>query len=380
MIARRLILMLVSLYSAACCGAAILTPPDIPEQPLIRNIYAWGDRIAVITEWIPGQKRLTNVLHIVDRASSRIVSFRELSCDAYHDIAHSVQLGRLLVCGIGTSARIYGQTGQVWSPLSEPVQGTDFRLAVDGDRMALVSEDTIYVLSGSSKKETISIPIGNGAPRSAPTALLLDGDSLLVAYNHGEFGGALHRYDLKRPGSTPAKIVDDNVSVMARSRSGVIWAAAGLAHMIDVHGAIYEVGPDRVRLVAAISGFQGRRIGEKITRRAGVQFPGLTTVAGLALGKEDRPILLLPPYGVFELIGEKFVSLYKGPLTFSYSMPSHSASSWPVGLAIGEAGDIFVASRTLGVLLLRKNNDRYDDIEQLIFEDPVHTAPPNPTR
>lgn len=35
-------------------AGAIATPPTIPQQPLIRGIYNWGDDVAVITdEWMP---------------------------------------------------------------------------------------------------------------------------------------------------------------------------------------------------------------------------------------------------------------------------------------------------------------------------------------
>jgi hypothetical protein len=74
--------------------------------------------------------------------------------------------------------------------------------------------------------------------------------------------------------------------------------------MGSISAAIYRVGSDRVEVVAAIDGFGGLRQGDKITERVGVPFPGSTNVIGLSLGKDDRPTVVLPEFGVFELAGK----------------------------------------------------------------------------
>ena len=102
MVARRLIHTLVFLHYAAWSGATVLTPPDIPMQPIIRTIYEWGDQIAVITEkWMPTEKRTTYELSVVDQSRSRVVPIRTPRCDDYHDVAYGAGLGKLLLCGTG---------------------------------------------------------------------------------------------------------------------------------------------------------------------------------------------------------------------------------------------------------------------------------------
>jgi len=198
--------------------------------------------------------------------------------------------------------------------------------------------------------------------------MLLGGDVLLLAYDVGEFGGGLYRMDLKRPDKAPSELIDGNVKALARSKSGVVWAAGGLAHMGSLSAAIYRIDGDSVQVVAAIRGFNGRQ-GDKISKKAGVQFPGLTSVTGLSFGKDDRPTVVLPEFGVFELAGGRFVALYGGPLSFHYTMASGAGvGSHPVGLAIGKAGEIFVASRTLGIFVLRKDSNRYH-LKQLLFQN-----------
>jgi hypothetical protein len=246
--------------------------------------------------------------------------------------------------------------------------------------MAVVSENTIFLMSASSNVQAVSIPIRiKMPPRSLPSALLLSNDVLLMAYDNGEFGGGLYRIDLKRPDKVPTRVIDDNVQALARTKSGVIWAAGGLSHLRSVSGILYRIDSNGVKVVAAISGHVSGPRGEKIDKKSGARFPGLTNVSGLALGKEDRPTVVLPAFGVFELSREGFVALYKGPLSFFYKTPDAGVGSDPVGLAISKSGEIYVASRSLGIFVLRKDNNRYN-LKQLLFDDPAHETPLNPRR
>lgn len=367
MFPRRLIETLVLLLYAAWSWAAVLTPPDIPEQPLIRTIYAWGDQIAVITEWFQPTEKGANELSVVDRSTSRLVPIRTPGCDAYYDVAYDAKLGKLLLCGTGQSARVYRMNGTSWTAASEPVQGTEFRFAVNGNRIAIVSGDAVLLMSATSSDRPASIPLRlEMPPHTLSSALLLGDDVLLLAYDVGEFGGGLYRMDLKRPDETPKELIDGNVAALARSNSGVVWAAGGLAHLGGLSGALYRISGERVEVVAAIGGFAGGPRGDKITEKAGVPFPGLTSVIGLSLGKDDRPTMVFPEFGVFELVGGRFNRLYGGRLGFSYQMPRYHVGSWPVGLAIGKAGELYVASRSLGIFVLRKDGNRYN-LKQLLF-------------
>jgi hypothetical protein len=387
MIAQRLIRTLVFLHYAAWSGAAVLTPPKIPEQPLIRTIYEWGDQIAAITETYQAkEKRLTTELYVVDPSISRAIPVRVPDCDAYHDVAYDARLGKLVLCGTGKSARVYKMSGAAWATVSEPVPGTGFRFAVDGDRIAIVSDGIVFVISASSNVRPEVIPLRIGMPPGVmPSALLLADGALFVAYDLGEFGGGLYWMELKRGAKPPTRVIHGNVAALARSRSGVIWAAGGLAHLSGLSAALYRVSGNRVEVVAAIGGFQGGRrfdgaqIDEKITEKAGVPFPGLTSLSGLSLGGEERPTVVLPAFGVFEFSGDRFVRLYEGELSFHYQMPTYGVGSHPVGLAIGQSGDLYVASRSLGIFVLRRQDDRYE-LKQLLFEDPAHDKRLDPAR
>jgi hypothetical protein len=156
--------------------------------------------------------------------------------------------------------------------------------------------------------------------------------------------------------------------------------------MSSASAALYRITGDRLELVAAIGGFEGGRrydgrvIDDKIIEKSGVPFPGLTSLTGLSLGKAERPTVILPTLGVFELAGDKFVRLYEGRLGFQYqTRPGSWVGSWPIGLAIGNTGDLYVASRSLGILVLRKDKDRYA-LKQLLFQDPARDKPLKPAR
>jgi hypothetical protein len=388
MIARRLLQTIVFLHYAAWSGAAVLTPPDIPEQALIRTIYEWGDQIAAITEKYQSRENVaTAQLYVVDQATSRLVPVRAPGCDTYHDVAYEPGLGKLLLCGSKTSARVYRMSSASWTAESEPMQGTEFRFAVDRGRIAVVSESTVLLLSVAANGRPASIALRIKLPRRElpPSALLLVNDALLIAYDIGEFGGGLYRVDLKRPDRGPTRLIDGNVAALARTKSGVIWAAGGLAHLSGLSAALYRLSGDRLEVIAAISGYAGGRRsdgtlqGDTITEKTGLPFPGLTSLSGLSLAREERPTVVLPTLGVFELARDGFVALYEGDLSFYYRMPPYRVGSDPVGLAIGKSGDFYVASRSLGILVLRKENDRYK-LKQLLFEDSTRDKSLNPTR
>ena len=356
-------------------GAAIATPPAIRQQPLIRAIHNWGGEVAVITEpWISSAKGSIYSLATVDPGGSRIVPFRAISCDSYDDVGYSEQIGKIVVCGRSDGARLYRQTPQGWMPLSDAVLGKEFRCAVDRNRIALISDEAVYLFSMGSSKPSSRISIGfkklpgDFTGPMVPAAALLSETSILLGYDEGEFGGALYRVNFSQP-TTPVKLLDDNVKFLARSPSGAVWAGAGLGHLGGEHAALYRIDGPEPRVVASVSGYLMEN-GPRISEKSGAEFPALTTLNGLAFGDSDRPIVVFPQLGVFEYGDDRFNARYNGSLSFEYQDSLRglriAVLSLPVGVVAAGPGDLYVATRSLGVLRIR-DRGQAASIKQLTF-------------
>lgn len=361
-----------TLLGSAVGFGAVLTPPDIPEQRLIRGIYNWGDAVAVVADnYDPANHTVRYSLGIVDEETGRIVPFRALKCDSYEDIGYSDELGRLLVCGDGRLSRIYQLRDGSWKPISDTLPGDDFRIAVDHERIVAIADDTLFLISGLSKRIVLRMHFKVGAPHHAPAALILRGHAVVLGYDTGEFGGGLYRLELD-PTRTSAKLLESgNIRALGATSSGEIWVADGLAHMTLERGALYRLNGDRLETVASSSGMITTGEEDKVLEQAGVPFPGASEISGLAVDHSDRPVVAFPAFGIYELVDGKFVGLIETPLEFSYSMPGYSVSSRPEGLAIGKSGDIYVAMRSLGVLVFHKSGAGFDTrsnaVRQVLF-------------
>jgi hypothetical protein len=348
---------------------SVMTPPAIPEQPLIRSIHEWGGSVAVITE--PRDSRGGFRLATVEPGGSRIIPFGEVRCDSYHDVGHSPEAGKILVCGRQDATQVFRRVDESWTPLTPPLQGAAFRVAVDGNDIVLMSENAIYRIGGPPAIPPIPMPRGLPGLLEAPTAMLLADGMLYAAFDRGEFGGGLYRFALSQSPLTPTRIVDENVGFLARAQSGAIWAAGGLSHLIGRRGVLYRVEGAGAEIIARISGFETGDDATVIDEKSGVEFPRLTSLDGLAFSVDDRPIVVFPELGLFKLVPGGFAPLYQGTLVFSYpsrlgDMPIGVGSS-PVGMVTTSGGDIYVATRSLGIFRFR--NATQLALEQLTFAE-----------
>ena len=367
----RCVLMLGILHSAVALGA-ILTPPEIPEQPFIRNIHNWGDAVAVVTEsYVPEKHTYRYSLGIVYDKAEHIAPFNELNCGSYDDIAYSQELGKVLACSDGQLSRIYRFIEGSWKPISGALPGDNFRIAVDRERIAAVANDTLFLISGFSRRTLLRVHFKVETPHQAPAALILQGRAVVLGYDSGEFGGGLYRLELDSASRSAKLLKSGNIRALDATSSGDIWVADGLAHMTMERGALYRLNGDRLETVASISGSMMSRDEEKVLEKSGILFPGVTEISGLTLNRSDRPVVAFPEFGVFELVGGKFVGLIETPMEFSYSMPGYGVTSRPEGLVIGKFGDIYIATRSLGVLIFHKSDGRYDTnseaVRQVLF-------------
>jgi hypothetical protein len=222
----------------------VATPPDIPDQPVIRNLARWDRDIAVTTEdYRPDLRRSDYRLWTVDHAAGSIRPFTEVPCVSYHDVAHSAGVGRLLVCEDAGATNLLRHVDGRWDVVAGAPAGTQVRVVSDDRYVVLASEQTLVLLSATSFAVVATAPtpkVGHGV---APSAMLLTADRLFVGFSAGEFGGGLYRYDLAvaEPTLVGVALLDENVSALMRSSGGSAWAATGLSHMGGVHGGVYRL-------------------------------------------------------------------------------------------------------------------------------------------
>jgi hypothetical protein len=192
-----------------------------------------------------------------------------------------------------------------------------------------------------------------------------------LGYDSGEFGGGLYRLKLDSPSHPVELIQSGNMRALNATPSGEIWVADGLAHMTMERAALYRLNGDRLETVASISGSMMSGDEWKVLENSGIPFPGVTDISGLTLDRSDRPVVAFPEFGVFKLVEGKFVGLIETSMEFSYSRPGYNVTSRPEGLVIGKSGDIYIATRSLGVLVFHKSDGRYDNkpeaIRQVLF-------------
>src|SRR6202040_3228454 len=111
-------------------------------------------------------------------------------------IAYSEELGKVLACSNGRVSHIYRFMEGSWKSISGALPGEDFRIAVDRERIAAVANDTLFLISGFSKRTLLRVHFKGGTPHHAPAALILRGRAVVLGYDSGEFGGGLYRLEL----------------------------------------------------------------------------------------------------------------------------------------------------------------------------------------
>jgi len=338
-------------------AVGVETPPDIPEQPLISGMLLWGADIAVITEdFVSDTRRWKHALWILDQDRGILRPFTEVPCASYHDVAHTARLGRLLVCEKGETTQLLRQVDGRWNEVALAPAGQRVRVVADDQHIVLASEQMLVVLSVASFATVASVATPKVGSGVSPSAMLLAEDRLLVGFSAGEFGGGLYRYTLATdvPTLDPVLLLPENVSALMRSDAGAIWATTGLAHMGGVHGGLHRLDGPQPEAITFNNGFEFEPGQVRYQGRSGIELPGLSRLIGLAPGPNAEPMFILPEFGVFELSAGTLVGRYTGVLRFSYLIHDGLAiaSSGPVGLVTTPDSEVYVASRSLGVLKL----------------------------
>ena len=348
------------------CKAEILTPPAIPVQPTVKAVAKWGGDVVVITEeWRADAGQMRQSLGLVRDDAVYPLAFPELGCESYEDVAESDVTGLLLACSHGQSSAVYARKHGAWTRLPGTFPGEGFRMATDDGRIAVVGRGAAYIVADSRPIRRIALDIDKRLRLHTPSAVLLRGDTLLVAFNAGEFGGGLFRLNLAQANPRPQTVIVDNIRALAPDSSGAIWVAAGISHMILRSGALYRLSGGTVQAVATNFGTELEP--PAVTKQTGLRFPGLTEVASVAAGDNHQIFVVLPRFGVFLVQRNGLRALFDTPLEFSYSMPGYIGTSTPTSIALASSGEVYIGTSSLGILVLRGGAQRYG-LRQLLFQ------------
>lgn len=348
----------------------ILTPPEIDEQPLISTIKRWGDEIAIFTETYDSESANTGfALYVVPELERQVQirKFDEVSCESFEDVLFSELYGKFLLCRRDGKVLLYEQLGDGWNlRLERHLSGASFRMTIDGDSMVVMSNEEGMWWRDLRTSDAESFVLGQPGSSLVAEDLALRRDVLYVAVDNGEWGGGLFSYDLERSQSRLEPIINDNVFDLALDGAQRLWIGAGLSHLACASSALYSLDERELEMLSSYRSCFGQH-----DESAGVEWPGSSALAGLTLDSEDIPIVVLPSVGIFKFTRERFEPVVGQVLRASYTIPETgpgvSYSSRPVGIAADGQDNLYVAQRSLGVLLFSKN-DGYSSFSQLLLE------------
>lgn len=345
----------------------VAVPPEIGRQPTLRAIRTWNGDVVALT-W--------NRAYRVDVESGRLVPIEIPSCPSILDLQESTtELFALCSRHEGPYLLTREKDEHEWEvslglreadflphgPLAAGASGPWGRLAVSEHSAAVVGTDAYWWRSSESPRWTKHEFALREAPRVfesrlPPEIAFIATDTLLLAWNHGEFESWFYRMELDPEGAPigqTTRIHMEAVHSIVRDRDGVIWVGGGAgpfggtAHVLTLEGrtvsAILDEDPSRCEPAGD---------GLRLPQPAGIQ--------GLAVDAEGRPVVLAGDLGVFRIDGETLSPLFQKRMTREYPLDYGAImNDRPVGLAVTRSG-IFVASRSLGVFAFLEQNGGYE--------------------
>jgi hypothetical protein len=182
-------------------------------------------------------------------------------------------------------------------------------LAADTEAMVVLDGRVVHRFDGLVWQER-TIVERNPRPHrmGMPTDVLLDGRSLYLGYDRGEWGGALVVVDIESGNSdiAPAGIHGHDLPLrdLALAPDGRLWVVRGLAHLGVDQGELGVLDGGMMTTVAASSG-----------KRAGpVRHFALASSAfdAVAFDASGRTLLLTGRHGVLRREGEGWTQLTRG--------------------------------------------------------------------
>ena len=249
-------------------------------------------------------------------------------------------------------------------PSSEPL-----RLLAARDAMFLFSESYLWARSGTYEWRRWELKDLLGQEWAAlPRAILATVNAPFIGYDKGEWGGAAYVVPIKSGEVTSPvrEIVKFNVCAIEQDAEGKVWIAGGLSHLSIERAWLYVYSEGQVQPLIDQGGEdeQSRRI--DISNNPLRRWDTATEISGLTVSENGKPTLVAARLGVFDATAAKMPPLIKCDFFVRYPEKDYIVGSFPRGIRIDRGGNIYVATRSLGVLIFSKTEDGYR-LEQLTF-------------
>jgi hypothetical protein len=350
-------------------------PPLRPQTQTIESIGQWDGRIVVMTDkYDPKSQRFNRGVHELNTRRGLIVPV----CvgKGLKPIAVSENTGECFaLCRRGAEVVLLGRAKSDkarWTQRQLPgdiPSGEPLRLAAARDGMFLFSESYLWARSGTNdwRKWELKNLLGKEW-KELPRAILAAGNALFIGYDKGEWGGAAYVVPIRsgEVSSPGREIAQFNVCAIEQDVEGKVWIAGGLSHlsMECAWLCVYSNGQMRTLIDQKGVDMQGQRVdvsNDDLLRR-----DTATEISGLAVSENGKPTLVAARLGVFEASAVKLTPVIKSDFDVSYDEKDYVVGSSPQGISIDRGGNIYVATRSLGVLMFSKAGDGYI-LKQLTF-------------
>lgn len=248
-------------------------------------------------------------------------------------------------------------------------------------RAAAVAGKTVWWLDKEwNSKELPGVPKFHHAFRSTDFGekhYYLEGTTLYVGWNHGEWGGALASIDISKEDPKWIKLSEkataNNAGVPQRMpihsiispSPGHLWVAAGLAHLSGHWRGLYHRDTKGKWHTLVDGEFDDDRGPKKDLNKSCIQ--------GIAGGPDGKIYILGGNTGIYKLDNGEIEQVIKHDF-FEHSSQCEGEEfvigCYPESIGISKGGDIYVTTNCFGILAFRKKGDTWT-VQQITLHKPA---------
>ncbi|MCI0561131.1 MAG: hypothetical protein MN733_21815 [Nitrososphaera sp.] len=340
-------------------------PPLLPSQELSESILVWNHLVIVKTDrYLTGLKQNAWIFYEIDRPTLAAHELKLPNMEAIIDLAEDENCS-VALCKTKDKVKLLQKDRDSWVAIKpEPDISVDgnyyggYRLGISDGIIFIVSNNSIYfkIPNSSWKQKAIHDLVKERweepwQKAGTPSHVLTTREMLFLAWDKGEFGGALCQIPYSRNGDqitwgNGSILIKEPITGLAKTPDDTLWITSGVTK-----GKLYSYAQNKLQLL--IRDAAQLELVKTDSSKDPLPAPAMN---GICVGPDNAPYIVATPAGVFRIEGKKFKWIIRSDLYICYKDSVFGeVGSAPVGLVLDSDGNIFVASRSLGVLaFLRK--------------------------